>query len=225
MLPFRIKICGITTAQDADVCARAGAEAIGLNFVKASPRYVSPEIAREISKDVPSTIHRIGVFVNSSAEEIRQTFTTAALTGVQLHGDEPPEIVGTLRELLPAGIPIIKAFRLKEPNLLEVSNFLGCSDSRRNCPDAVLVDAYAPEAYGGTGKRLDWEQLSQQRKTVPLPIILAGGLTPENIGEAIRQSGCLAVDTASGVESTPPHKDANKVVAFVNGAKEALGIT
>jgi len=224
MLPFRIKICGITTVNDANACAQAGAEAIGLNFVKSSPRYVSPNVAREVCQELPARIHRVGVFVNASVDEIQQTVTTAALTGVQLHGDEPREIVGMLRDLLPVGMPIIKAFRLKEPNLIEVSDFLGGKDSCKNWPDAILVDAYAPEAYGGTGKRLDWKQLSQQREICPLPIILAGGLTPENIGEAIQQSGCLAVDTASGVESTPPIKDTNKAIKFVCGAKAALGI-
>ena len=224
MLPFRIKICGITTIQDVITCHQAGAEAIGLNFVKMSPRYVSPKVARDICETLPPDIHRIGVFVNSEPSEILQTFTTAELTGVQLHGDEPIELVKVLREQLPAEAPIIKAFRLKEPNLVVVEDYLKGGNSHENWPDAILVDAYAPEAYGGTGKRLDWQQLSQQRKTVPLPIILAGGLTPENIGEAIRQSGCLAVDTASGVESTPPHKDAEKVNAFIQNAKVALGI-
>lgn len=224
MLPFRIKICGITTFQDALICHQAGAEAIGLNFVKLSPRYIPPEVAQEICKELPPAIHRIGVFVNSTANEILQTFTTAALTGVQLHGDEPIELVKVLRDRLPTGTPIIKAFRLKEPSLLAVEDFLKGDDSQKNWPDAILVDAYAPEAYGGTGKKLDWHQLSQQRKTVPLPIILAGGLTPENVSEAIQQSGCPAVDTASGVESSPPLKDANKVTVFIRSARVALGI-
>ncbi len=225
MLPFQIKICGITTLEDAQVAQDVGADAIGLNFVASSPRYVSPADAALITPQLAPDLQKVGVFVNATSAEILQIVQQVGLTAVQLHGDEPPAQVQELRAILPAGMPLIKAFRLSSPHLQTVCDYLQECEAIGQMPDFVLVDAYAPDAYGGTGQKLDWNVLGDQRQTVPLPIVLAGGLVPENVAEAIAMSGCLAVDTASGVEQSPGKKDLFKVSTFVSEAKRAFGPT
>lgn len=224
MLPFRIKICGITTIEDGLCSEQAGADAIGLNFVPSSLRYVSTSAAKEITSALGNGILKVGVFVNSSVDSILQVANQAGLTAIQLHGDEPASLVSQLRKSLPQSTPIIKAFRLQSGTLKPAMDFPAYCGSGNSLPDAILVDAYAPGAYGGTGHKLDWIGLAEQRHLVSLPVIVAGGLVPENVATAIAQSGCPAVDTASGVESTAPRKDPAKVLAFVSQAKQALGL-
>ena len=214
---FRIKICGITKPDDACLVAEAGADAIGLNFYAKSKRYVAREIAKEIAAVLPASVAKVGVFVNASADEIRQLASEVPLDYVQLHGDEPAEILTELRD-----IQVIKAHRCRERGLLSLARSLADVDSDAQ-PCAVLVDAYHHAQYGGTGRSLDWTEVGRQKSLLgQLPVILAGGLTPVNVARAIRLAGPYAVDTASGVESSPGVKDAQKVKAFVQNAKKVF---
>ena len=217
---FRIKICGITSVEDALLAAEAGADAIGLNFYDKSPRYVTAEKAKEISDALPAGVAKVGVFVNSLPKGIIATVNRVGLTAVQLHGDEGPDFLAGLGKL-----PVIKAFRCKESTLDSVKAFLDlCGESSQ--PIAVLLDAHAPGNYGGTGQILDWAGLARERnKLLGLPLILAGGLTSQNVAEAISLARPDAVDTASGVESAPGKKDPEKVRPFVAAAKAGLAGT
>jgi phosphoribosylanthranilate isomerase len=214
---FRIKICGITTAANALLAAEAGADAIGLNFYDKSPRCVTAERAKEICDALPAGVAKVGVFVNSLPKGIIATVNRVGLTAVQLHGDEGPDFLAALGKL-----PVIKAFRCKESTLDGVKAFLDlCGESSQ--PIAVLLDAHAPGTYGGTGQVLDWAALGKERnKLLGLPLILAGGLTPQNVAQAISLARPDAVDTASGVESAPGIKDPGRVSAFLKAANAAL---
>jgi len=219
---FRIKICGITSADDARAAAEAGADAIGLNFYPGSKRYVTPADAVMVFRALPTGVVKVGVFVNADVEHVCHTYDRLGLDLVQLHGDEPPEFVKQLGDR-----PVMRAFRLGEEGLEPVGNYL--SDCKRlDCmPRLALIDSHVPGEYGGTGATADWKTLARyaldpQTVFVP-PLVLAGGLTPENVAEAIRAVGPWAVDTASGAESRPGRKDPTKVAAFVRAAREAFG--
>lgn len=213
-MTFRIKICGVTTAEDAKLVADAGADAIGLNFYEKSKRYVDAATAARIVKDLPRNVKRVGVFVNASSESVRQIASEVGLDVVQLHGDEPPEFLSTLE-----GLPIIRAFRC-EGDLAPVHAYLAACTRK---PIAVLVDAYDPTAYGGTGKTLHWPDLAGVKFEGEIPLLLAGGLTPDNVALAIEQARPHGVDTASGVEAdSAVRKSAQLCEAFVNSAKSAL---
>lgn len=215
---FRIKICGITTVEDALAATAAGADAIGLNFYERSPRFVSVQRAQEIVAALPPQVAKVGVFVNSLAKGVRATWERACLSAVQLHGDENAEFLQLL-----AGIPVIRAFRCKEATLDGVEAYLRLCEKLGSLPDGVLLDAHAPGSYGGTGQVLDWNAIqTERRKTLGLPLILAGGLTPDNVAKAIELARPDAVDTASGVESAPGKKDPAMVQAFVAAASAAL---
>jgi phosphoribosylanthranilate isomerase len=213
---FRIKICGITSVEDALLAAEAGADAIGLNFYERSPRYVTTERAKEICLALPAGVAKVGVFVNSLPKGIAAMAERVGLDVIQLHGDEGPDFLGSLGKL-----PVIKAFRCRESTLNSVRAFLTlCPEP--SFPIAVLLDAHAPGSYGGTGQVLDWRRLQAERhQLLGLPLILAGGLTPQNVAEAIRVARPDAVDTASGVEVSPGKKDPAKVRAFISAAKGA----
>ena len=198
---FRIKICGLTHPDDARAVAAAGADAIGLNFYPASKRYVSPAVAEEIIRELPESIVRVGLFVNAPVAEIRLFVDRLGLNMVQLHGDESPADLAALGE-----IPVMKAVR--PTTYTEVNTYLddcllsGCQ------PRLVLLDAKVPGAFGGTGARANWEVARQYVHSMRMPpLVLAGGLTPDNVAEAIRAVRPAAVDTASGVESAPGRKD------------------
>ena len=214
---FRIKICGITSVADALLAAEAGADAIGLNFYERSPRYVTAERAKEICAALPAGLAKVGVFVNSLPKGIVAAAERAGLNAVQLHGDEGPDFLAALGSL-----PAIKAFRCRESTLNSVRAFLNLCPAS-SLPIAVLLDAHVPGDYGGTGQVLDWQRLRAQRpQLLGLPLILARGLTPENVAEAIRVAQPEAVDTASGVESSPGVKDAGKLRAFIASARSAF---
>ena len=214
---FRIKICGITTPGDAQLVAAAGADAVGLNYYAGSKRYVEPEIAKKIADTLPASVAKVGVFVNASVDEIRTLAAATPLDYVQLHGDEPPEMLAELSDLR-----VIKAFRCREKGFASVVRFFSdCHENAKPC--AVLVDAYHHAEYGGTGRVLDWTQVGREKSMLgDVPLILAGGLTPDNVAKAIRLAGPHGVDTASGVESAPGVKDAAKVRGYVANAKAAL---
>lgn len=199
----RVKICGITRAEDARAAAAAGASAIGLVFWPRSPRAVTAGAAREIVAAVPAGVPAIGVFVNQSIEEINDTVERAGLFGVQLHGDEPIEYLARMRR------PVIRSMTLADAGRLD------------EFPSHVtlLLDAADPERRGGTGRTIDWaaaRPLARRR-----PIVLAGGLTPDNVGEAIRAAGPYAVDVSSGVEAAPGVKDHARMRAFMEAVARA----
>lgn len=212
---FRVKICGVTRPEDVELVLRAGGDAIGLNFYPASKRHVSVEQAATLASRAGDA-WKVGVFVNARADEIREIAAKVGLTAVQLHGDEPPEMVAELADLC-----VIKAFRWQGGS--EIDHFLEQCQASENMPRAVLVDAHRPGEYGGTGDTADWKEVAQWRQTLSIPLILAGGLTGHNVAAAIAAVAPDAVDTASGVESAPGGKDAEKVEAFVKAAAEALG--
>ena len=216
---FRIKICGVTTQADALVAADAGADAIGLNFYPASRRYVSPDDAHLIADALPRSVARVGVFVNSDPSEVRAIAESVRLDAVQLHGDERPEALQQLGD-----VPVVKAFRLGGTDMSAVRAFLEHCKSLACTPAMVLLDAFQAGSYGGTGARLDWRSISEQCQAMNgVPVILAGGLTPENVREAVDLVQPAGVDTASGVESSPGQKDHSKIQRFVAAARDALG--
>ncbi|WP_017718256.1 phosphoribosylanthranilate isomerase [Kamptonema formosum] len=199
---MRVKICGITKPEQGEAIADLGATALGFICVPASPRYVTPAAIRAVVERLPVPVDRIGVFANSTKEEICQVVAGAGLTGVQLHGDEPAEFCGELRQAL-AGVEILKAVRVRTPlALTAAAGYAGPAHT-------LLLDAYHPEQLGGTGKTLDWSTLRQFRPTCPW--LLAGGLTPENVLEALSQVSPDGIDLSSGVERAPGDKDLGKV--------------
>jgi len=218
---FRIKICGVTTVDDARAAVQSGAEMIGLNFYADSPRYVSPEQAQAIASEaITAEISQTtGVFVNASAEKINGIAERVELDWVQLHGNEPPEMLADIR----SDLPIIRVYCLGERGVKAiVDDFEACRTQGRK-PDVVLVDATVAGQYGGTGKTADWAALENYRDWLgDIPLILAGGLRAENVAEAISVVQPAAVDTASGVESSPGVKDAAKMQAFCAAAKRAF---
>ncbi|TWT88448.1 N-(5'-phosphoribosyl)anthranilate isomerase [Pseudobythopirellula maris] len=216
---FRIKICGLTRPADAAVCAEAGADAIGLNFYSGSPRCLTMERAVELADAGGEPLLRVGVFVNATLDELAAAVQAARLDAVQLHGDEPPAAFAAL----PEGIRTVRAWRVGAEGLPPLAEYLETSEAHGRRPEAALVDAAAPGAYGGTGKRVDWGRVAEERPLLgSTPLILAGGLTPDNVAEAIAAVRPDGVDTASGVESAPGVKDAGAVRAFVAAAREAF---
>lgn len=215
---FRVKICGVTTAADARVVADSGADAIGFNFYSRSARGVACEQAAQMASNLGPGVARVGVFVNHSAEEIRECRRRVGLDFVQLHGDEPPEMAEEL-----VGLPVVRALRCRrdewERGATWVEAFVGAGGTLA----ALLVDAYDPMEYGGTGRRADGGVVASFRARFPLvPLILAGGLTPENVAQVIAEVRPDGVDTASGVELRPGVKSADKVREFVRRALAAL---
>ncbi|MGY8640910.1 MAG: phosphoribosylanthranilate isomerase [Verrucomicrobiales bacterium] len=206
----KTKICGITTAEQAHAITELGADALGFNFYAKSKRYLLPDTeATSWMRELAGNITRIGVFVNPTRDEIEKSFAAEIIDYAQLHGTESPEF---LAELSAAGFPVFKALGVKSRETLELAE--GFSKGAEN---AILLDAYAPVEFGGTGETMDWtlghdavEKWPEQR------VILAGGLVAENVADAIAQVRPFAVDTASGVESgVPGVKDLEKVRAFL----------
>ena len=217
---FRIKICGITRVEDARAAADAGADAIGLNFYPRSKRHVSREAAGRIVAALPAGVAKVGVFVNASAEEVRETASQLRLDWVQLHGDEPPEFLAEL-----AGLPTIRALRCDASGLEWIEQHLARCTHLGCLPEGVLIDALAPGEYGGTGRRAPWELLTGERLWLGgRPLILAGGLVPENVETAIRTVHPAAVDTAGGVERVPGVKDHDRLQSFVEAARRAFAV-
>ena len=200
----RVKICGITNLEDARLAVKYGADALGFVFYEGSPRHVFPETVREIISHLPPFVTTVGVFVNAPPQEIREVMDLAGLDVVQLHGDEPQEECS----LFPR---VIKAFRVRE--LSDIERLKGYSVS------AYLLDAYDPEVPGGTGQTFNWDIAVEAKKYGP--IILAGGLTPENVADAVSRVRPYAVDVSSGVEAQKGKKDHEKMRLFIHRAKRA----
>lgn len=200
---MRIKICGITQAQQGVTIARLGATALGFICVERSPRYLTSQQIKTITESLPAKIDTVGVFADANPEEIDKAIAIANLSAVQLHGAESPDFCRQLRQILPSGIEIIKAFRIKTAaSLAETRAYL-------NYVDTLLLDAYHPQMLGGTGKTLDWLDLEQFKPSIPW--MLAGGLTPDNIQDALTQLQPDGIDLSSGVERSPGDKDIGKV--------------
>lgn len=199
----RVKICGITSLEDALQAVQAGADALGFVFHEKSPRYLSPERAESIISELPPFVQAVGLFVNADAGFINDTADRCRLDLVQLHGDEPPDYCDLIRRR------VIKAFRVKDITSLD--------PVRNYCIAGILLDAFSPKAYGGTGLTFNWEvaQEAGQYGTV----ILAGGLTPENVRQAVERVNPYGVDVSSGVETAPGMKDPEKVREFIRQAK------
>jgi phosphoribosylanthranilate isomerase len=204
----KVKICGITNLDDALFAANCGADALGFNFYKKSPRYISPNSADEIVKQLPNSVLRVGVFVNETRENIAEIASTASLDAVQLHGDESPEFVKALKGHIPHWI--IKAFRV--PGNFDPQSLLPYG------MDTILLDAYSGSGFGGTGETFNWEIARQAQKLVP-HVFLAGGLSPENVAGAIRSAGPYGVDACSCLERGKGLKDNIKVKAFIEAVK------
>ncbi|HIN02901.1 MAG TPA: phosphoribosylanthranilate isomerase [Candidatus Marinimicrobia bacterium] len=188
------KICGITNLDDANVAVENGASAIGFIFYEKSPRTISINNAKSISKHLPKTIARVGVFVNHEKDLIRLAISEVPLDMIQLHGDETPDFCNQF------DVAILKALRIKNEASLSVMDQYDVA--------VFLLDTFSNDQYGGTGETFDWSVLNRKFKT---PIILSGGLNPENILDAIDAVNPSAVDVNSGVESSPGKKDFNKL--------------
>lgn len=196
----------------------AGADAIGLNFYPPSPRCIGVQAAREIALSLPPHVTKVGVFVNASRDDVLRTCDHVGLDAIQLHGDEPPGMLADLGERR-----VLRAFRCANDDLRPVLDYLRrCEDAGRR-PWAVLIDAYLPQAFGGTGHTADWALVRKLAETLlDIPVVLAGGLRPDNVAAAIEATRAAAVDTASGVESKPGRKDPQCVRTFVANARAAL---
>lgn len=213
---FQIKICGITTVDDAVMASQAGADAIGLNFFAKSPRFLAPDRAAAVVSAVPAGVLKVGLFVNAPASEICELFDQLGLDLIQLHGDETPEFHVKL-----GGRPVMRAFRVGASGLGPVEQYLARCQQLGTLPRMVLLDAQVHGTYGGTGQVADWDVVKQYTLAQP-QLALAGGLTPANVADAIRAVRPAAVDTASGVEASPGRKDISLVQAFVQAARAAL---
>ncbi|HMB04216.1 MAG TPA: phosphoribosylanthranilate isomerase [Isosphaeraceae bacterium] len=215
----RIKVCGLTRPDEALACARAGADWIGLNFHPASARRVDPRAAAEIIAALPPGVEAVGLFVDRPPGEVAALAARLGLRTVQLHGREPPEDLLALHPL-----QIIRAFRLGEPEAVaRMVAYLRRCEERVRPPDAVLVDAYVAGQAGGTGQAIASDLLAL---LPPLPrLVLAGGLTAENVAARVAQVRPWMVDVASGVESSPGRKDPARVAAFIRAARGEPGPT
>lgn len=199
----RIKVCGFTREADLDGALALGVDAVGFVLYPPSPRAVTVARAAELARHVPPFVTRVGLFVNEDAATVEQAAREAALDLLQFHGDESAEYCERF------GLPWIKAVRVRpETDLLE------CADRFRGAR-ALLLDAWS-EAWGGSGKRFDWSLIPP---SLPMPLILSGGLDPDNVAEAVRNIRPSAVDVSSGVESAKGIKDVARVAAFISGVE------
>ena len=207
----RVKICGITREDDARVAVEAGAHALGFVFFPPSPRYVSPEHAASIISILPPFVTAVGLFVNCPRDDVERACERAGVHVIQLQGDE------TAQDCLGYRLPVIKAFRLGPEDCMP--------DFASYKASGVLMDASVPGMWGGTGKTLDWPRLASQLESVcPQSrdhLILAGGLTAQNVGEAIRTIRPYAVDTSSGVETSPGKKSHTLIKEFIHAVHQA----
>ncbi|MCA1556347.1 MAG: phosphoribosylanthranilate isomerase [Acidobacteria bacterium] len=202
----KVKICGITNLEDALSAVEAGADALGFNFYPPSPRYIAPEDARRIIKELPHSTFCVGVFVNEkSPGAVSRMAAMSGVGAVQLHGDESPEYCAVLREQR-----VIKALRVGKDFVPE--------QARRYPAESILLDAFCAGARGGTGETFDWA-LARKTREVVAQLYLAGGLTPENIADAIAAVEPFAVDVCSGVELAPGRKDMSRVRAFISAVR------
>ena len=201
-----VKICGITRLEDALAAARLGTHAVGFVFYGRSVRNIAPELAAGIVRQLPPFVTVVGLFVDADAREVEQVLAQVPLDLLQFHGEETPRYCGAFR------VPYIKAVRVRAGlDLLQYAQ-------QYRTARGLLLDAFLEGAHGGTGTAFDWDLIPGK---LPLPIVLSGGLNPENIGDAIRRVRPWAVDVSSGVEASPGTKDAHKLAAFFQGVRDA----
>lgn len=205
----KVKICGITNLKDARQALESGATFIGFNFYKRSPRYVTPSAARRILQRLPKKIKAVGVFVNESEDKMLTIARQTGLHYLQLHGEESPQTVTRLKRTL----PVIKAVRVGK-------SFSTAELTRYKKATAFLLDGFDPSRRGGSGKSFRWDIARQAKRAGR--IFLAGGLTPENIDDAIRSARPYAVDVCSGVEAKPGKKDPALVKDFMQAVRNAI---
>lgn len=206
----QIKVCGITSLEDALTALGTGADVLGFNFYPRSPRYISPPRARRIVEMLPPGTRCVGVFVNESGpSEVLRVTAEARMGAAQLHGDETPEYCGGLR-----GLMTIKALRVGPDFSVERAAQFGT--------DAILLDTHVAGSYGGTGRTFDWS-LARRTREVVGKLFLAGGLTPENVAAAVEAVSPFAVDVCSGVEAAPGRKSAALMRRFVEAVRQAEG--
>ena len=195
MLIVKVKICGLTNYDDAAAAVEMGADMLGFNFYEKSPRYIQPEKALEIIDKIPAFVDTVGVFVNASLEQIHKTINLCQLNWVQLHGDESPKFC---QVLLTYNIKTMKAIRIRGPEDIK--------KAEQYFTDAILLDAYDPQKYGGTGLTFDWNIVGHIGKR----IFLAGGINPDNVVAAV-ELGVYGIDICSGIEKSPGVKDHKKM--------------
>jgi phosphoribosylanthranilate isomerase len=203
-MPVRIKFCGITRVEDALAAVSLGADALGFVFYAPSPRYVDLTTATEIARQLPPFVCKVGLFVNASAAQVSHACDAVGLDVVQYHGDETPE------QCAHAPRPWIKAIRVRPE--LDIAQ----ESARYAAASAWLFDTYDDKLYGGSGKAFDWHRLPQHNRR---PIILAGGLSPDNVGQAIRSTAPYAVDVSGGIEAAKGIKDHDKMRKFIAEVK------
>ena len=203
-MPVKVKICGITNLADGMAAAEAGADALGFVFYDQSPRSIPVEAAAGLIRELPPFVMKVGVFVNAPEDLVVRAIRDCGLNLLQFHGDESPDYC------LQFGLMTMKAFRVRDAGSLQA--LLGYHT------DAWLLDAYTPDKPGGTGETFNWD-LALEARDWGRPIFLAGGLTPENVAEAVQRARPYGVDVSSGVEGAPGRKDHAKVKAFIQAAK------
>ena len=199
----RVKICGITRCEDAQLAVDAGVDAIGLVFYEKSPRFVSNEIADKISRLVPAFVSRVALFKDADKQAVEAMLQAVEIDLIQFHGSETPDFCQQF------ALPYIKAIGMKGTE--HDAGFLRSSAESYASAKALLLDGHAPGEAGGTGESFDWASIANIDK----PVVLAGGLTPDNVKQAIKLVQPFAVDVSSGVESAPGIKDKEKVLAFM----------
>ena len=208
IINIKVKICGITNLDDAQAAFEMGADMLGFNFYPKSPRYIHPDEAVKIIRKLPTFIDSVGLFVNAPIEEIKAIAETGYVNWIQLHGDETPEFCDQVRF---ANIRTIKAIRVRtETDVHNCRNFHSY---------AVLLDAFSSKRYGGTGKQFNW----QWAKNLPKRVILAGGIGPDNVAEAIG-TGVYGIDICSGIESSPGKKDPDKMRQLFDSIRYTTGL-
>ena len=206
-MPTKVKICGITSAEDAAVAVEAGADALGFVFYRKSPRYIEPLVAKQIIMGLPPLVTAVGVFVDEEQQVVRSLMDDCGLALAQLHGQESAVYCQEL------GRPVLKALRVKDrSSLLALAEFQGRAGVR-----GFVLDAFSDQAYGGTGQVIDWELAAEVARAAH--ILLAGGLTPDNVATAIQSVQPYGVDVSSGVEREPGKKDHEKVRAFIRAVR------
>jgi len=207
-LVVKVKICGITRLEDALTACEAGADALGFVFYEPSPRYIEPRRAREIPLSLPPFVTPVGVFVNKTAEEVNRIVAQSGVTLVQLHGEEPPDLVPQLT------VPALKAVRVRgEADLAILPGYR---------VQAYLLDSHVPGKYGGTGVSFQWEVAVKAKAHGR--IILSGGITVDNVAEALRMVAPFGIDVSTGVEISPGIKDPGKVKELLRRVRETHGL-
>lgn len=207
----KVKICGITNYDDALLAVKYGVDELGFNFYEKSPRYVTPEMASKMIHDMPSRIGKVGVFVNEDVDNIANIAKQCGLTAIQLHGDESAEFVNAIRSR--TKLFVIKALRVGPDFDAARATTFGA--------DAILLDAYSPSERGGTGEIFDWT-VAKTIVNAGLSVYLAGGLSADNVADAIEQVRPFAVDACSKLELSPGKKDAKKMKTFIAAVRNSI---